>query len=125
MAIVRGLHHASFSVHDLARARRFYGEILGLEEIARPGFPFDGTWYRAGDSQVHLIVAPPEVDLGARPPRPHPLAPHTAFAIDDYDAVRTRLKTHGLEPIEAPAFGQMWVADPDGHVIELIAPVRP
>ncbi len=39
-------------------ARRFYGELLGLEEIERPDFGFPGAWYQAGPIQVHLIVPP-------------------------------------------------------------------
>ena len=31
------LHHVAISVSDLARAKAFYGDVLGLEEIARPG----------------------------------------------------------------------------------------
>ena len=44
------LHHVAVSVSDLARAKEFYGNVLGLEEIARPAFPFDGAWYRVGRS---------------------------------------------------------------------------
>ena len=50
------LHHVAISVSDLARAKDFYGNVLGLEEIARPAFPFDGAWYRVGNQEVHLIV---------------------------------------------------------------------
>ena len=51
------LHHVAVSVSDLARAKEFYGDVLGLEEIARPAFPFDGAWYRVGNQEVHLIVS--------------------------------------------------------------------
>ena len=51
------LHHVAISVSDLARAKEFYGNVLGLEEIARPAFPFDGAWYRVGNQEVHLIVS--------------------------------------------------------------------
>jgi len=48
-----------------------------------------------------------------------------AFRIDDYQAALDRLHAHGLTVLEAgPGVGQMWVQDPDGHIIELIAGVR-
>ena len=50
------IHHASLCVSDLDRAKIFYSEVLGLEEIARPDFPFPGAWYRAGGNELHLIV---------------------------------------------------------------------
>ena len=40
------LHHVAVAVTDLDRARRFYAGVLGLKEIARPAFSFDGAWYR-------------------------------------------------------------------------------
>ena len=121
--ITSRLHHASFPVTDIARARRFYGEVLGLQEIERPEFPFDGAWYRAGQCEVHLIVPMEGLDLGKAPAEINPFAVHTAFAIDDYDAAVSRVKSAGIEVLETGVEnGQFWVQDPDGNVIEFIAP---
>ena len=115
------LHHVSINVTEIERARRFYTEVLGLEEIERPDFGMPGAWLQAGEGQVHLIVAPDSVDTGRRPERLTPLAPHTALAIDDYTAVRDELAGHGLEVLESERSGQMWVRDPDGNIVELSA----
>jgi glyoxylase I family protein len=120
--IARRLHHASFPVSDLERSMHFYGNILGLEPIDRPDFPFAGAWYRAGQCEVHLIVPIEGSDLGSPPPDLNPIAAHTAFAIDDYAATAERLRGEGLEVLELGAeMGQMWVRDPDGNIIEFIA----
>ncbi len=117
----QGLNHVSFPVQDLARSLRFYQDLLGLEPIARPNLPFPGAWLRAGEAQVHLIVPPEGAPLGAPPPSLNPLAGHVAFAIDDYAAVVAALHAAGLEVLEAGSeIGQLWVRDPDGHLIELI-----
>jgi catechol 2,3-dioxygenase-like lactoylglutathione lyase family enzyme len=107
----------------LERAKKFYGEVLGLEEMERPDFPFDGVWYRAGECEVHLIVPMEGLDLGKAPTEINPFAVHTAFAIDDYDKTVAVLEAAGLEMLALGAeVGQLWVQDPDGNVIELIAP---
>ena len=121
MKVLRG-HHVSFAVRDLAASRRFYGEMLGFGEIARPSFGVAGTWYRIGDTEVHLIEAPAGFETGSPPPKLSPLANHAAFQIDDYDAAVAALRAHGLEVLETSAeLGQLWVRDPDGNVIELIS----
>ena len=54
---IESIHHVSLNVTDLERSRRFYREILGLTEIARPAFAFPGAWFAVGASQhIHLIV---------------------------------------------------------------------
>jgi catechol 2,3-dioxygenase-like lactoylglutathione lyase family enzyme len=47
---------------------------------------------------------------------------HAAFGIDDYETALAKLAQHDLDVLAfgAPS-GQMWVRDPDGNIIELIA----
>ena len=121
MALSLRAHHTSFPVRDLQRSREFYEGVLALKQIPRPNFPFSGVWYRAGASEVHLIEVPPGMDVGAAPGSLNPLARHAAFAIDNYDETLSILKANGLQVLETgPEQGQMWVQDPDGHIIELI-----
>ena len=40
MIVIESLHHVSVTVTDLARARQFYGDVLGLRELPRPPFDF-------------------------------------------------------------------------------------
>jgi catechol 2,3-dioxygenase-like lactoylglutathione lyase family enzyme len=123
--IARRVDHVSFAVRDLGRSLAFYRDVLGLEPIARPDLGVPGAWLRAGDAQVHLIEVPADFDAGTPPPALNPLAGHAAFAIDDYAAALATLERHGLEVLALGASaGQMWVKDPDGHVIELIAVQR-
>jgi catechol 2,3-dioxygenase-like lactoylglutathione lyase family enzyme len=123
--LVRDVNHISFPVRDLARSLAFYRDLLGLEPIPRPSFGVDGAWLSAGNAQVHLIVTPEGVAVDQPPPSLNPMASHAAFAIADYAGTLAELKRNGLEVLEtAPEVGQMWVRDPDGHVIELIDPSR-
>jgi catechol 2,3-dioxygenase-like lactoylglutathione lyase family enzyme len=55
-ADVKVLHHVSLPVTDLGRSRRFYREVLGLEEIARAPLPVPGAWFRLGDCELHLVA---------------------------------------------------------------------
>lgn len=125
MAIRVRAHHTSFPVRDLERSRQFYEGVLGLRQKPRPDFGFPGAWYDAGHCEVHLIQSVPGVDVGAAPPSLNPMARHEAFAVDDYAETLAHLKAHGLNVLETSAEqGQMWVCDPDGHIIELIAERR-
>ena len=120
--LAKSVHHISFAVSDLDRARDFYEEILGLEVIPRPEIGLPGTWYRAGNAEVHLIQTPEGADVGTRPARLSPLANHNAFSIDDYGRTLDFLKSKSVEVMETkPELGQMWIRDPDGNIIELIA----
>lgn len=125
MAIKVTAHHTSFPVKDLERSRHFYEQVLGLETKPRPDFGFPGVWYQAGGCEVHLIQTIPGVDVGDPPPALNPMARHAAFGVRDYAETLEHLRAHGLEVLEtSPDQGQMWVRDPDGHIIELIVDRR-
>ena len=120
--IARRVDHVSFAVRNLDRSLAFYRDVLGLTLAPRPDLGIPGAWLQAGDAQVHLIEVPADFDGGSLPPTLNPTAGHTAFGIDDYDTALAALQAHGLDVLAlGAAAGQMWVKDPDGHVIELIA----
>lgn len=118
------LHHTSFPVADLERSRKFYATVLGLVEISRPDiFGLAGAWFQSGRCEVHLIQVPVGSDVGTPPGAINPAARHAAFAVPDYVEALAHLASNGLEVIgTSEAIGQMWTRDPDGHIIELIAP---
>jgi catechol 2,3-dioxygenase-like lactoylglutathione lyase family enzyme len=125
MGIVIDAHHMSFPVKDVERSRSFYEGVLGLEQIPRPDLgALRGVWYGLGSCEVHLIEVPEGAAVGETPAKISPIARHSAFAVEDYDATLAHLRSHGLEVVESPGGGQLWVQDPDGHVIEFIVSKR-
>jgi catechol 2,3-dioxygenase-like lactoylglutathione lyase family enzyme len=110
------LHHAQvfYPPGEEARARRFYGEALGLEELERPITMFNaGIWYAAPPGHVHLSA---DDELGLHPRR------HFALRVDDLDALVSKLRAAGArfeetEPI--PGWRRIYVFDPFGNKIEL------
>lgn len=116
------LHHVSVCVTDLARARHFYGEVVGLRELPRPDLGFPGAWYAVGTTQeLHLIVHPPSKTMRDTP-EIDGRDGHFAFRVASYEDTLARLRTHGVALIESPRnatpWGQIFVTDPDGNVIE-------
>jgi catechol 2,3-dioxygenase-like lactoylglutathione lyase family enzyme len=75
--------------------------------------------------QKSIIEVTDEIPVGSPPPTLNPLAGHTAFAVADYAATVAALAAAGLEILPTTAaVGQLWVKDPDGHLIELLATRR-
>ena len=51
------LHHVALYISDLDRTRRFYQDVLGMKEIARPAdFTFPGAYFRLGTAEIHVVV---------------------------------------------------------------------
>jgi glyoxylase I family protein len=114
------LHHASFSVRDLAASLAFYEGVLGLTRLPRPEMRVEGVWLGVGSGQIHLITYDDELgDVGRPPARTNPAAQHVALRVADQAATVAWLEQHGLDVVQGR--GQCWVQDPDGHVIEFIA----
>jgi catechol 2,3-dioxygenase-like lactoylglutathione lyase family enzyme len=112
-----GVHHVSINVHDAEVTGRFYTEVLGLETLPRPDFPFKGLWLRAGGQEIHLIEV---ADHRA------PEGQHFAFGVDDIDAVCDALHARGVnvsKPMTIPGAGrQAFFRDPSGNLVELNQP---
>ena len=122
MIEIERIHHVSLAVTDIEQAKRFYHEVLCLEEIDRPQFGFPGAWYQIGNQQLHLIVHPEAQTLRATNELSSKEG-HFAFRVKSYDETVNWLKEKGVEIYENPTsksgFAQIFVADPDGNLIEL------
>lgn len=124
MLNVESVHHVAINVTDLSRARRFYSDILGLEETTRPDFDFAGAWYSVGAQQVHLIVhAAGRTTASASDIDPR--GGHFALRVRSYREALDHLRAQGIACLERPRnktpWPQIYVNDPDGNVIELNA----
>ena len=129
---VKSLDHVTIVVKDLERSRQFYVDGLGMRETPRPAFTFPGSWFQAGATQIHLI----QEHVGT-PPAGNPLpeqfrtsrSHHFAFVVDDAEATYARAQELGLKIVSPPkprpdGFVQVFLNDPDGHVVELCSPAK-
>ena len=131
MTHVTSLHHVSLPVTDLERSKTFYRDVLGLEEMPGPPFDFAGAWYHVGDAQLHLIVHD-RPTLRSRGIDSHD--GHFALRVRSYGDAVARLRARGYStdardellrlkehPHGRAGFPQLFLLDPDRHVIELNA----
>lgn len=124
---VRRIDHVTLIVANVDASRQFYVGLLGMEEVARPQFSFSGAWFRAGSTLVHLIEqhelsgpAGYPVEVLVRSSRNH----HFAFEVDDAAAAAATLKRLGVKLLDDVKYRpdgaiQVFLTDPDGHVVEL------
>lgn len=130
---VRTLDHVTLVVKDLSRSGEFYAGVLGMQPIERPPFSFEGSWFQAGKTQIHLIREHPESGpAGVDVPR-HLLhlsrTHHFAFEVEDTYAAADHLRRQNVAIVSGPKERpdgaiQVFATDPDGHVVELCSPPR-
>ncbi len=128
------LNHYFVRAKDIERSRRFYCDALGFEVMPRPSFPFPGYWLGVGGKvQVHMGLdgVPEEAAyyFGTSPASARDNAgvvDHIAFQGTDPEGLARRLTKMGLPArtrhIAEIALFQIFVADPDGLMIELNFP---
>ncbi len=123
-ARVQSLDHVTIVVRDLAATKRFYVDLLGMEEVARPGFSFAGQWFQAGPTLIHTILeyegSGKAGSAGENNTRGH----HFAFLVPDAQAAAAHLEANGVPFVSPPKLRpdgavQTFVHDPDGHLVEL------
>jgi glyoxylase I family protein len=107
--------HVQINVADLPRARKFYGELLGLIETPRPeSFDFAGCWYRLGDVDVHLVVRPQEPTSQR----------HICLWVADVHATDKHIEQAGYSirwdhKYKISGVDRFFVFDPDGNRTEI------
>ncbi|MBX3397195.1 MAG: VOC family protein [Gemmataceae bacterium] len=114
------IDHCSVLITDVAKARHFYGEVLGLREIPAPKeFDFVAIWYDLGGTYLHLLLKE----------KPDTISPrHFCLHVSDCAAARAELSAKGLtidETVKIDAADRFFVRDPDGNRIELLQWQRP
>lgn len=121
---VQSIDHVTIVVKDLAATRRFYVDVLGMDEVPRPDFSFAGQWFQAGATLIHTILefsgSGPAGLGGGTNTRGH----HFAFLVDDVAAAAHRLEVLGIPFVSPPKLrpdgaAQLFFRDPDGHLVEL------
>jgi glyoxylase I family protein len=114
------IDHVSVLITDVERSRRFYRDLLGLKEIAKPKtFDFVVLWFDLGNQQLHLLH---KEQPDTRSPR------HFALRVRDVPAARDYFRAHDV-PIQEttliPGADRFFVFDPDGNRIEIIQWLEP
>ena len=124
---VVGLDHLQVSAppgceHD---ARRFYGTLLGLEELPKPPIlaARGGVWFRVGDGELHVGVA----DRFVAATKAHPAL--RVASVDELGRLAAELRHAGVEVTwadqdELPGASRFYVQDPWGNRLELITRSR-
>jgi len=125
------LNHYFVRANDLERSRRFYCDVLGLQEMPRPNFPFPGYWLGIGGKiQVHMgshgVPNWPLYYLGSTEASATDnagIVDHIAFTATEPADFVARFSTHGVAVrkryLADAHLYQMFVQDPDGLTIEL------
>jgi glyoxylase I family protein len=131
--IVEAIHHVAVVTRDLPRSLAFYRDVVGLVPVERPDFDLAGAWLRAGAAEVHLIVNLDGTYRSRR--RIDGQDAHFAVRVRDFEAMVARLHSLGyredassddqrrmvVKRESRAGFPQIFVLDPDGHVVEINA----
>ncbi|MEN1936265.1 VOC family protein [Paenibacillus sp. 102] len=117
---LRGLTTVSFWTDDLAAAKKWYAELLGIEPyFERPGY----TEFRLGDYQHELGL----IDSRYAPEGPvnAPAGAVVYWHVDDVTATFKKLLSMGAKEYEAPTergegFITASVVDPFGNILGIM-----
>jgi catechol 2,3-dioxygenase-like lactoylglutathione lyase family enzyme len=97
------------------KAREFYTQVLGLEEIEKPEAlkPSGGLWFKIADIQLHIGV-----EEGQTKSKRHP-----AFEVEGLEQIREHLRENRVkikEEIPVPGLRRLSFFDPFENRIELL-----
>lgn len=100
------------------KARRFYGELLGMPELEKPASlqSLGGVWFQSGSIDLHVGVEDPFLPAKKA---------HVACQVTDLDAVAERLNGAGFEvnpDDRLPGYRRFYTEDPFGNRVEILTP---
>ncbi|HLG74476.1 MAG TPA: VOC family protein [Chloroflexota bacterium] len=115
--------HEGFPVKDAEVSLKFYTEVLGLKVLTyRPAALGTGYWVGTDDGIVQFHIIQSDKDFIPGPDAAiRPTGRHTAWYVDDINALRSRLDDFGIEHSEINTLigaVQLFCKDPDGHTWE-------
>jgi catechol 2,3-dioxygenase-like lactoylglutathione lyase family enzyme len=120
---VSGVLETVLYVQDLARAERFYVDVLGFRKLS--GEPGRSLFLRAGASVFLLFRAEETLRAGSLPPHGGQGPGHVCFAVPErsYGAWKAYLPSHGVPLIQEEAWPEgghsFYFHDPDGNLLEI------
>ena len=113
---VTGVDFITVPTEDFERSKAFYSEVMGLQESKRWG-EMPAMEFEAGDLTIAIMQSDAFGQQFA--PHGHPIA----FHVDDVDAARAELETHGVEfqgdVMDSGVCHMAHFRDPDGNVLML------
>ena len=116
----QGLDHVAIGVGDVEHSASFYEEVLGLE---RTHEEWDGIPTVLVANGSGLALFPKDMHPGDGDGEPSIRILHIAFRLgrEGFDAARSALPEHGIEPrfSDHRISHSLYFSDPDGHQIEL------
>ncbi len=126
-ARVLGLFHVAIKTADLALTRRFYLDVLGLVEIARPDFGYPGAWLAVplpgGQAIVHIYAGGPALGPQGHCPAGSAAIDHLSLACAGFHDFRAHFSQAGLAwrefLVPGTSLWQLFVYDPSGVQLEL------
>jgi catechol 2,3-dioxygenase-like lactoylglutathione lyase family enzyme len=117
---ILALDHIAIHVKDLEASCRFYSEVLLAQPLPRPAFDFPGAWFRLGANQELHLIGGRDQSVAS-----HSRGNHFALETDDLIGWERHFKKIGFQhrprKLRPDGAGQIFLEDPDGHVIELCA----
>ena len=132
--LINSLDHCSIRTTKLQETRKFFVDILGLEDGKRPDFPFPGAWlYTDSTAVIHLIGVDPDdpsglqryvgCEISSEALQGSGAFDHIAFRANDPSVLIERLKKtdYAYRERQVPNMNlfQIFVEDPNGITIEL------
>ena len=105
-----------YPVTDMARARKFYEDVLGLKPTMLVGEPGGMQW-----TEYDIASGTLSLGAGATDWKPTPTGCSVGLEMEDFDGAIAHLKANGvkfkMEPFPTPVCQMAFIYDTEGNLI--------